>query len=882
MMKPRGEAYGPFEVLERLGVGGMATVHRAVERGANGFERTVALKRLLPHLAEDADFVRAFVREAKLASLLRHDNVVKLYELGRVGASYFISMEYIAGRDLRVILRRARRMRGPPPVAISIGLVTQLLDALDYAHGHSDDEGNPLGIIHRDISPSNVLVGHTGHLKVIDFGIAKATFGHLMTHSGRIKGKLAYMAPEALAGRVLDGRSDLFSASVIAHELLTATPLFAAKDDFQIIDRLQNMQPPPPSALNPSCSAELDEIVLRGLAKEPDERWYSAADMRSAIAALAVERGLLATNEDVATWVDDAFQKQAPVTSARSAAPLVPPPSAPTEGRPGSSARTELDELMDIVWSESHIGPMPVVLDEIPDVAAKPPAGDAEPVVHRSDASLILRRSSPSAGSHGTSATVGLGASRGHEGSESPPSWTGPDRRQVTNPSGWALGTGPRSQQRQREETLDEVVRAARRTEAVVMAAMAVRRRTIAPLLVASVAVSAAGAGSAWLIVGGRRAPSASSASAGEGVRLPPRAQSATDASGVALAEAHGTPPLSSTPARGVAAAQSAPLSGSPPGGAGAAAQSPPLAGGPGGTVSAALAPRSGAPPGGAVAAPPASRVGAPPGSPVASAPAPWSGAQRGGTLSGPPSPTVSALPRGARESAPQPAVVVTQDSSGSREGEPGVHLGIDREARRKQDASDDRTSRRVRPRRGRVDRERPRDGDPLAVNDEHLAVKPEKPDGGTASTAETPAPGAPTPAELVPAAGKIETTRRQDLAPLPVPVKPPVTERIDPPSRPAHPGTPLIVSASRAQRESGNVQPIHFPSGEQLPPRITAKLCIDTRGVVTSVMVLSTVSPRVRYAVEQALLKWRYRPVVEAGDKVAACFATAFPVRLD
>src|SRR5688572_5331770 len=231
----------------------MATVHRAVERGIQGFERVVALKRLLPHLAEDEAFVRAFVREAKLASLLQHGNIVQLYELGRVGASYFISMEYIPGRDLRVILRQARRVCGPPPVEIALAIMTELLDALDYAHSQCGSDGKPLGLVHRDISPSNLIVSHTGHLKVIDFGIAKATLGHLMTHTGRIKGKLSYMAPEALAGRTLDGRSDLFSASVIAHELLTATPLFAAKDDFQTIDRLQNMQPPPPSARNPTC-----------------------------------------------------------------------------------------------------------------------------------------------------------------------------------------------------------------------------------------------------------------------------------------------------------------------------------------------------------------------------------------------------------------------------------------------------------------------------------------------------------------------------------------------------------------------------------------------------------------------------------------------------
>ena len=179
----------------------MATVHRAIERGIEGFERVVALKRLLPHLAEDEDFVRAFVREAKLASLLQHGNIVQLYELGRVGASYFISMEYIPGRDLRAHpapgapgeRAAAGRDRGGDPdrAARRARLRAQPRGA----------DGKPLGLVHRDISPSNLIVSHTGHLKVIDFGIAKATLGHLMTHTGRIKGKLSYMAPEALAGQ---------------------------------------------------------------------------------------------------------------------------------------------------------------------------------------------------------------------------------------------------------------------------------------------------------------------------------------------------------------------------------------------------------------------------------------------------------------------------------------------------------------------------------------------------------------------------------------------------------------------------------------------------------------------------------------------------------
>ncbi len=189
------EPFGPYLVYERLGVGGMATVHRALERGIEGFERIVALKRLLPHLALDASFIKSFVREAKLASVLNHVNIVQIFELGRVATQYFISMEYIDGRDIRQILRHARKVAGPPPIHVTVGLLLQLCEALDYAHHKVDDAGHPMGLVHRDVSPSNVLVTHAGQVKVIDFGIAKAQSAQLRTQTGRVKGKLAYMAP---------------------------------------------------------------------------------------------------------------------------------------------------------------------------------------------------------------------------------------------------------------------------------------------------------------------------------------------------------------------------------------------------------------------------------------------------------------------------------------------------------------------------------------------------------------------------------------------------------------------------------------------------------------------------------------------------------------
>src|SRR4051812_24787757 len=306
------EPFGPYLVYERLGVGGMATVHRALERGIEGFERIVALKRLLPHLAEDASFIKSFVREAKLASLLNHVNIVQIFELGRVGTEYFISMEYIDGRDIRRILRHARKVSGPPPIHVTVGLLLQLCDALDYAHNKVDDAGHPLGLVHRDVSPSNLLVTQAGHLKVIDFGIAKAQSSQLRTQTGRVKGKLAYMAPEAIAGKDLDARSDLWACGVIAHELLTARPLFASKNEYQTLLKVQRGDIIPPSTFNQACPPELDAIVAKALARDPDERWSDAAVFREALIDLRKKLKLATGYRDVAAWIQWAFSLETP------------------------------------------------------------------------------------------------------------------------------------------------------------------------------------------------------------------------------------------------------------------------------------------------------------------------------------------------------------------------------------------------------------------------------------------------------------------------------------------------------------------------------------------------------------------------------------------
>jgi len=296
------EEFGPYLVFERLGVGGMATVHRAKKRGIAGFERGVALKRMLPHLAEDAEFINSFVREAQLASLLVHPNIAQIYDFGRVGAVYYIAMEHVDGFDVRKMLRYSNRHKEPLPLNVVLSVLCELCDALEYAHTFVDEHGTPQGIVHRDVSPSNLIIAQSGHLKVIDFGIAKANVRQLHTESGRVKGKLGYMSPEAVTGRSFGPVSDVFSAGVVAHELLTAHPLFSAKTDYDTLIRIHEAEIPPPSRRNPGVPASLDEVVLAALSRDPERRLQTAGAFREALEYVAEQSGVRFSARDVAEW----------------------------------------------------------------------------------------------------------------------------------------------------------------------------------------------------------------------------------------------------------------------------------------------------------------------------------------------------------------------------------------------------------------------------------------------------------------------------------------------------------------------------------------------------------------------------------------------------
>jgi serine/threonine-protein kinase len=287
------EVFGSYNVYERLGSGGMATVHRAQHAQTSG--TPIALKRLLPQLSAIPEFVQAFLAEAKLARHLRHTNVAQTYDFGKVDDTYFIAMELVRGPTLSEVIASGK----PVPIPIALSLIVQLLDALEYAHDLRDPEGQPLGIIHRDITPSNLIVSTTGIAKLIDFGIAKATSSEVRTKTGFIKGKFAYVAPEYIAGRI-DSRVDLFAAGIVAHELLAGRKLFQVENDFETLDRVRSMPIEPPSKWNADVPPALDEITLIALARDPDRRWQKASAMRNAFAQVAPK---LPTSQQVADWL---------------------------------------------------------------------------------------------------------------------------------------------------------------------------------------------------------------------------------------------------------------------------------------------------------------------------------------------------------------------------------------------------------------------------------------------------------------------------------------------------------------------------------------------------------------------------------------------------
>jgi serine/threonine protein kinase len=276
--------FGKYQLLERLGRGGMAEVWKARITGPAGFSRIIVIKRILPQLAEDPAFVDMFVSEARLSARLNHANIVTVFELAMFEGEYYLAMEYVRGHDLMSVLR-THSPRGVPSPGFGAYVLREVARGLGYAHALTDEAGNPLQLIHRDLSPSNLMIGFDGAVKLLDFGIAKALSeaNDSLTQAGSLKGKLGYMSPEQVDGGDLDHRADLFSLGVLLHECLSGRRLFKGVHDMQTVAMVRQMKIAAPSTLNREVPPELDEICLKALARNPDERYQSGEELAAAL-----------------------------------------------------------------------------------------------------------------------------------------------------------------------------------------------------------------------------------------------------------------------------------------------------------------------------------------------------------------------------------------------------------------------------------------------------------------------------------------------------------------------------------------------------------------------------------------------------------------------
>lgn len=302
--EPVLEQFGNYELLEKVAVGGMAELFKARERGGAEAGRIVAIKRILPHLSDNDEFVRMFIEEAKLAAQLDHPNIVQIYDMGKAGGSFYIAMAFIDGRDLRALMRKIREYRLPMPEPLAAAVVLRVAAALDYAHRKRAVDDQELQLVHRDISPQNILISYAGAVKLADFGIAKAANQGSQTQAGALKGKLLYMSPEQALGEPLDHRSDLYSLGLVLAELLTGERCFQADSELGVLEKVRMGKVVDVRAANPAMSKAMGGILDRLLVKDVDRRYGSARQLERDLKALLARQGGEPTGADLADYVN--------------------------------------------------------------------------------------------------------------------------------------------------------------------------------------------------------------------------------------------------------------------------------------------------------------------------------------------------------------------------------------------------------------------------------------------------------------------------------------------------------------------------------------------------------------------------------------------------
>ena len=296
-----------YTITERLDHGGMAEVFRGVAESMEGFKKSVAIKRILPNLTKNQKFVSMFLDEARLSLFLQHANIVQVFDISRTpDNAYFLVMEYVDGCNLKSLIERQKAKNKRIEVAHTIYMMMECCKALNYAHALEHPEtGAPLGIVHRDISPPNILLSKNGEIKLVDFGLAKANSQIESTDPGVVKGKFSYLSPEAASGLEVDHRADVFAVGIILWELFTSRRLFYGDTDYQTVELVRQARVPSIAALNPEIEPELEQVVRKALARDPEERYQSAADLGDALAQYLFSRRMKVTARDIAALVKD-------------------------------------------------------------------------------------------------------------------------------------------------------------------------------------------------------------------------------------------------------------------------------------------------------------------------------------------------------------------------------------------------------------------------------------------------------------------------------------------------------------------------------------------------------------------------------------------------
>jgi serine/threonine protein kinase len=315
---PLHTRFGPYHLEKLIAVGGMAELYLARAKGLAGFEKQLALKVIHADLALDDRFTQMLVQEAKLAVGLNHANVVKTFDLGKIDNIYFITMEYIDGADYFRVLKQLSEYDENIPIHAALYVAREVAAGLDYAHTRLDSRGEPLGLIHRDISPQNILLSRHGEVKITDFGVAKVANVQGQTRAGVIKGKLVYMSPEQSWGEHIDQRSDIFSAGIVLYEALTGGSLYVEQNPVKLLQQVRDAKILPPSSIRPDLGSDIDDLVMKAVAQNAADRYQTAREFEGALAQFMREQAPDFSRRDLAEVVRSVFDRPRSGKSKRS------------------------------------------------------------------------------------------------------------------------------------------------------------------------------------------------------------------------------------------------------------------------------------------------------------------------------------------------------------------------------------------------------------------------------------------------------------------------------------------------------------------------------------------------------------------------------------